>query len=86
VKIIGVFGQQRGDEGKGRVVDMLAEECDIVARFNGGSNAGHTVVLPDGRELALHIVPSGIAHPKAVNVIGNGTIVDPVRLLMNLQT
>jgi adenylosuccinate synthase len=79
VKIIGVFGQQRGDEGKGRVVDMLAEECDIVARFNGGSNAGHTVVLPDGRELALHIVPSGIAHDQTVNVIGNGAIVDPVR-------
>jgi adenylosuccinate synthase len=85
VKIIGVFGQQRGDEGKGRVVDMLAEECDIVARFNGGSNAGHTVVLPDGRELALHIVPSGIAHPKAVNVIGNGTIVDPVRFADELR-
>lgn len=85
MKIIGVFGQQRGDEGKGRVVDMLAEECDIVARFNGGSNAGHTVVLPDGRELALHIVPSGIAHPKAVNVIGNGTIVDPVRFADELR-
>jgi len=83
--VIGVFGQQRGDEGKGRVVDMLAEECDIVARFNGGSNAGHTVVLPDGRELALHIVPSGIAHPKAVNVIGNGTIVDPVRFADELR-
>lgn len=79
VSIKGVFGQQRGDEGKGRVVDMLAKECDIVARFNGGSNAGHTVVLPDGRELALHIVPSGIAHDDTVNVIGNGTIVDPVR-------
>ncbi len=83
--VIGVFGQQRGDEGKGRVVDMLAEECDIVARFNGGSNAGHTVVLPDGRELALHIEPSGIAHPKAVNVIGNGTIVDPVRFADELR-
>jgi len=79
VKISGVFGQQRGDEGKGRIVDMLARDCDIVARFNGGSNAGHTVVLPDGRELALHIIPSGIAHPDVVNVIGNGTIVDPVR-------
>jgi len=58
---------------------MLAESCDLVARFNGGSNAGHTVVLPDGRELALHIVPSGIAHENTVNIIGNGTIVDPVR-------
>lgn len=75
----GVFGEQRGDEGKGRIVDMLAAEHDIVARFNGGSNAGHTVVLPDGTELALHIVPSGIAQPGAVNIIGNGTVVDPVR-------
>ncbi len=79
VKIIGVFGQQRGDEGKGRVVDMLAADCAMVARFNGGSNAGHTVVLPDGRELALHIVPSGIAHEATVNIVGNGTILDPIR-------
>lgn len=79
MKISGVFGQQRGDEGKGRIVDMLAADSDIVARFNGGSNAGHTVVLPDGTELALHIVPSGIAHEHVVNIIGNGTIVDPVR-------
>lgn len=75
----GVFGEQRGDEGKGRVVDMLAAEHDIVARFNGGSNAGHTVVLPDGTELDLHIIPSGIARDGTVNVIGNGAIVDPVR-------
>lgn len=79
MKISGVFGQQRGDEGKGRIVDMLAQNCHMVARFNGGSNAGHTVVLPDGTELDLHIVPSGIAHKNVVNVIGNGTIVDPVR-------
>lgn len=75
----GVFGEQRGDEGKGRIVDMLAAEHDIVARFNGGSNAGHTVVLPDGTELDLHIVPSGIAREGTINVIGNGTIVDPIR-------
>lgn len=81
VKIIGVFGQQRGDEGKGRIVDMLAECCEVVARFNGGSNAGHTVVLPDGKELALHIVPSGIAHDRVVNIVGNGTIIDPIRFV-----
>ncbi len=85
MKIFGVFGQQRGDEGKGRVVDMLAEECAMVARFNGGSNAGHTVVLPDGRELALHIVPSGIAHEGVVNIIGNGTIVDPIRFIGEVE-
>jgi len=59
-----IVGLQRGDEGKGRFVDMLAAEHDIVARFNGGDNAGHTVVLPDGRDLALHLVPSGITAPR----------------------
>jgi adenylosuccinate synthase len=80
-----IIGLQRGDEGKGRFVDMMAEEHDIVARYNGGSNAGHTVVLPDGRELALHQVPSGIAHPHTMNVIGNGTLVDPVRLIQEID-
>lgn len=75
-----IVGLQRGDEGKGRFVDMLAEEHDIVARFNGGNNAGHTVVLPDGRELALHLVPSGVAHPGVMNIIGNGTLVNPIKL------
>jgi adenylosuccinate synthase len=76
-----ILGLQRGDEGKGRFVDMLSHEHDIVARFNGGNNAGHTVVLPDERELALHLVPSGIAHEHTTNVIGNGTLVNPVKLL-----
>lgn len=76
-----IVGLQRGDEGKGRFVDMLAETHDIVARFNGGNNAGHTVVLPDGRELALHLVPSGIAHPHTMNIIGNGTLINPIKLI-----
>lgn len=76
-----LVGEQRGDEGKGRFVDMMAEEHDIVARFNGGNNAGHTVVLPDGTELALHLVPSGIAHEGKMNLIGNGTLVNPVKLV-----
>ena len=76
-----IIGLQRGDEGKGRFVDMLAEDHDIVARFNGGNNAGHTVVLPDGRDLALHLIPSGIAHPHAMNVIGNGTLINPSKLI-----
>ncbi len=79
-----IIGLQRGDEGKGRFVDMMAEEHDIVARFNGGNNAGHTVVLPDGRDLALHLVPSGIAHPHAMNIIGNGTLVNPVMLVKEI--
>lgn len=76
-----VVGEQRGDEGKGRFVDMLAEEHDVVARFNGGNNAGHTVVLPDGRVLKLHGVPSGIAHENTMNVVGNGCLVNPVKLV-----
>lgn len=81
-----IVGEQRGDEGKGRFVDMLAAEHDIVARFNGGANAGHTVVLPDGRDLALHLMPSGIAHPHITNVIGNGTVVDPIKLSAEIET
>jgi len=80
-----IIGLQRGDEGKGRFVDMLAEDHDIVARFNGGNNAGHTVVLPDGRELALHLVPSGIAHPHTMNIIGNGTLVNPIKLIEEIE-
>lgn len=76
-----VLGLQRGDEGKGRFVDELASSHDIVARFNGGPNAGHTVVLPDNTELDLHLVPSGIAHPNVVNIIGNGCLIDPIKLL-----
>lgn len=79
-----VQGEQRGDEGKGRFVDMLAEHHDIVARFNGGNNAGHTVALPDGRVLKLHLVPSGIAYKHTVNIIGNGTLIQPVKLLQEL--
>ncbi|MGH9856240.1 MAG: adenylosuccinate synthetase, partial [Acidobacteriota bacterium] len=76
-----VVGLQRGDEGKGRFVDLMAEKHDIVARFNGGNNAGHTVALPDGRELALHLIPSGVTHPHTMNIIGNGTLVNPVKLI-----
>ena len=81
-----IVGLQRGDEGKGRFVDMLASEHDIVARFNGGNNAGHTVVLPDGRDLALHLIPSGIAHPNVMNVIGNGTLINPEKLVEEMET
>jgi len=76
-----IIGLQRGDEGKGRFVDMFAEDYDIVARFNGGNNAGHTVVLPNGEVLKLHLIPSGISHPGRVNVIGNGTLLDPAKLI-----
>jgi adenylosuccinate synthase len=80
-----VVGLQRGDEGKGRFVDMVADKYAVIARGNGGSNAGHTV-MPDTMEpLALHQVPSGIAYPGKLNIIGNGVYVDPRRLVKEID-
>jgi len=70
-----VVGTQWGDEGKGKIVDFLTERVDIVARYQGGNNAGHTVVI-SGEEYILHLVPSGILHPDKVCVVGNGTVID----------
>ena len=74
--VIAIIGAQWGDEGKGKIVDLLAEQADMVMRFSGGDNAGHTVVNQLGK-FALHLVPSGIFSPKAVSVIGNGVAVNP---------
>jgi adenylosuccinate synthase len=71
-----VVGAQWGDEGKGKVVDLLAEQADAVIRFQGGNNAGHTIVR-DGEKFALHLIPSGILHPGKRCVIGNGVVIDP---------
>lgn len=71
-----VVGAQWGDEGKGKIVDVLAERADVVVRFQGGSNAGHTVVV-DGEEFILHQVPSGILHPGKQCLLGNGVVLDP---------
>lgn len=78
-----VLGLQRGDEGKGRFVDLLAADYDIVARFNGGPNAGHTIADGD-LELRLHQIPSGITSPTVTNLIGNGSYVDPIKLVAEL--
>ncbi|MDP4229485.1 MAG: adenylosuccinate synthase [Bacteroidota bacterium] len=75
-----VLGSQWGDEGKGKIVDLLAENCEYVARYQGGANAGHTIRLPDGREFVLHLIPSGIFHPGVQCIIGNGVVIDPVAL------
>ncbi len=75
-----VLGGQRGDEGKGRFVDMMAREHDVVARFNGGPNAGHTISTGD-MEVGLHQVPSGILYPEKFNIVGNGSYIDPLRFL-----
>ena len=70
-----VVGAQWGDEGKGRVVDLISEKFDIVARFQGGSNAGHTIMLKD-KKIILHHVPCGVLRKNKVSVIGNGMVVD----------
>ncbi|MCP4036020.1 MAG: adenylosuccinate synthase [bacterium] len=77
-------GAQWGDEGKGKIVDWLAPRADLVARFQGGNNAGHTLVV-DGEKTVLHIVPSGILHPGKVNLIGPGVVVDPGALITELN-
>ncbi len=71
-----VVGCQWGDEGKGKIVDLLAAEADIIARFQGGANAGHTIVVGE-RKYVLHLIPSGIIHPGKVCVVGNGVVLDP---------
>ena len=75
-----ILGGQWGDEGKGKVVDYLSADANIVARFSGGNNAGHTVINPLG-EFKLHLVPSGVFWPDVIGVIGNGVVVDPDALL-----
>lgn len=74
-----IVGAQWGDEGKGKIVDVLAERADIVARYQGGANAGHTLVV-EGKTIVLHLIPSGILHPHVQCVIGNGVVLDPVAL------
>ena len=77
---LSVFGAQWGDEGKGKLIDFLAEDKDLVVRYQGGANAGHTVVVV-GEKYVLHLIPSGILHPGKVNMIGPGVAVDPIKLL-----
>ena len=79
-----LIGAQWGDEGKGRVVDWLASSADIVARYAGGDNAGHTVAL-DGEVYKLHLIPSGILHSNVVSVMGNGMVINPVNLVREIQ-
>ena len=72
-----LLGLQWGDEGKGKIVDVLTSNYDIIARFQGGPNAGHTLIF-DGHKHVLHTIPSGIFHKNAINVVGNGVVIDPV--------
>ncbi|WP_343345456.1 adenylosuccinate synthase [Terrisporobacter petrolearius] len=76
MKTVAVVGSQWGDEGKGKVIDFLATQADVVIRGQGGNNAGHTLVV-DGKKFALRLIPSGILNPNTINVIGNGIVFDP---------
>ncbi|MFC7481712.1 adenylosuccinate synthase [Luedemannella flava] len=80
-----LIGAQWGDEGKGKVTDLLGAQVDYVVRYSGGNNAGHTVITPDGQRYALHLMPSGALSPNAVIVIGNGVVVDPKVLLAEID-
>jgi len=81
---IAVIGMEWGDEGKGKIIDFLAEKADVVARFNGGNNAGHTIEA-EGKKIVLHLVPSGVMHKNKLNVVGNGLVVDPKVLLQEIK-
>jgi len=73
---IAVIGAQFGDEGKGKIIDYLAENADVIARFNGGNNAGHTIEVGN-KTIVLHLIPSGILHKGKINIMGNGVVIDP---------
>ena len=80
-----MLGIQWGDEGKGKIVDLLTAQCRAVVRFQGGHNAGHTLVI-DGKKTVLHLVPSGILRPGVQCLIGNGVVVAPDALIAELET
>src|SRR5713226_1373725 len=79
-----VVGAQFGDEGKGKIVDYLADRADVVVRFQGGANAGHTVQVGD-QLYAFHLLPSGVLRKRSMNVIGNGVVIDPAQLLKEIE-
>ena len=81
-----IIGAQWGDEGKGKVVDLFAAHADVVARFQGGNNAGHTLVVGDARErTVVHLIPAGVLHRQTTCVIGNGVVIDPAVLCSEID-
>ncbi len=79
-----IIGTQWGDEGKGKIVDLLSADADFVVRFHGGNNAGHTIIV-DNKKYAFHLIPSGILQPQAIGIIGNGVIIDPEVLVSEIK-
>ena len=84
MKNVVVVGSQWGDEGKGKIVDWLSDQADVVIRFQGGHNAGHTLVI-DGVTYKLRLLPSGIVRKGKISIIGNGVVVDPWSLLEEIE-
>src|SRR5216683_5695893 len=84
MKTVAVVGSQWGDEGKGKIVDLLAADAYIVVRFQGGNNAAHTLVV-NGEKFILRLVPAGALHDGKICVIGNGTVVDPIALVEEIE-
>ena len=84
MKNVVVVGSQWGDEGKGKIVDWLSDQADVVIRFQGGHNAGHTLVI-DGITYKLRLLPSGIVRKNKISIIGNGVVVDPWALLEEIK-
>ena len=84
MKNVAVVGSQWGDEGKGKIVDWLSEQADVVIRFQGGHNAGHTLVI-DGVTYKLRLLPSGIVRKNKISIIGNGVVVDPWAILEEIK-
>ncbi len=85
MKIDVLLGLQWGDEGKGKIVDVLTPEYDIIARFQGGPNAGHTLIFNE-KKFVLHLIPSGIFRQNTINVIGNGVVIDPAIFREEIQS
>src|SRR5690606_1705583 len=85
MKSIAIIGAQWGDEGKGKLTDLLAEKSDLVVRYQGGHNAGHTIWV-NGQKTVLHVIPSGVLHPHCLSIIGHGVVLEPENFLKELST
>ncbi|OUR98668.1 adenylosuccinate synthase [Halobacteriovorax marinus] len=84
MKSLAIIGSQWGDEGKGKITDLLSQKCDVVVRYQGGNNAGHTIIVKD-RKIVLHLIPSGILHDHCVSIIGHGVVFDPEAFKVELD-
>ena len=80
-----IVGSQWGDEGKGKITDLLGQKCDLVVRYQGGNNAGHTIIVGE-KKIILHLIPSGILHSHCTSVIGHGVVFDPIAFEEELAT